>query len=283
MKAKFINEYLDDFYENQLLEYLINEDLNYDNIKNIVSKIKDKKTALLNLIKKFNKSHNLNTKKYIAGILVILFLSSFAYKNNKWNIKSGHTIDRAALDISKNDTINLNYINDYFEISQKEIYKDPSELKVSKEAINLIKKHEALRLKAYYINDKKISIGYGHAEDSLTSKYKLGDRISIEEANRLFKNDLVKKEEGVQRMFRQWKERGVDIKITQNMYDAIISIAYNTGISGLRNSAFAEYLESGNFEKAANLIKSTRVNKKKYPGLEKRRQDEHELFSKDMT
>ena len=143
MRAKFVNESYDVYYENQLFECLINEEFNYERIKNIISNIKDKKTTLLNLIKKFNKSHNLNVKKYIAGILVILYLSSFAYKNNKWNTATGHDINKAAIELSKNDTLNLSYIEEFFDI--------PKIFSPSKELIDEINK-----IKPNFLSIKKL-------------------------------------------------------------------------------------------------------------------------------
>ena len=75
-------------------------------------------------------------------------------------------------------------------MEQKEIFKDPSQLTGSKAAINLIKKHEGLSLKAYKIGDGMITIGYGHAEPEKNSKFKVGDKITKHQAEELFLHDL---------------------------------------------------------------------------------------------
>jgi lysozyme len=104
----------------------------------------------------------------------------------------------------------------------------------------------------------------------------------VEEAEKLFKNDLKRKEEGVRRMLLQWEEDGYNVDITQSMFDAMVSMAFNMGVSGLRTTDFIQYLKQKDYEVAAELIKSTRVNSK-FPGLINRREDEHNLFIKEMT
>ena len=153
--------------------------------------------------------------------------------------------------------------------------------KTSEEARNLIKEHEKLRLTAYSIGDGKITIGWGHAEQANISKYKIGQKISEKRAEILFENDIKKKENDVKRIFLQWQEKGKHIKITQGMFDAMVSMAYNMGTSRLRQTNFIQHLENNNHIQAAKLIKISGISKK-YPGLISRREKEYELFIKDL-
>jgi len=283
--SKIVRESLFDdlYYENQLYESALNEKFDISHIKNIVSKISDKKQALVNLIKKFNDTHNLNNKKYIAGVLVIMYLSNFAISNNKWKQTPEQYIQTISTELSKEDSIDVNDIIDYIEATEiNDSFKDPATLSISSHGKKLIKKHEGLRLTAYKLNDGKITIGYGHAESEDTSHYKEGDKISRSEADKMFDDDLNIKNQDIQRMFKQWKAKGHDVKVTQGMYDALVSMAYNIGIRGLRNTDFIEDVETGDFLIAAKKIQSTKISNK-FPGLEKRRKDEYNMFIKDIT
>lgn len=140
-----------------------------------------------------------------------------------------------------------------------------------------IKESEQLKLKGYKLGDRMITIGWGHAEKTLKSKYKEGQRITKEEADKLLRKDLKEKADGVRRIFSDWKEDGIDIKITQSMFDALVSIAFNAGVGGLSRSPIMSFLKEREYDKASESIKVFKVLKK-FPGLKDRRQREHDLF-----
>ena len=120
-------------------------------------------------------------------------------------------------------------------------------------------------------------MGYGHAEPIKTSKYKVGDVITETQAKSLLIHDLNVAAKGVKRMFRQWEAQNIHVKITQNQYDVLVSMAFNMGVSSLRQTQFIQTLKHHGAEKAAGLIKSTGLSND-YPGLETRRQKEYEMF-----
>ena len=163
-------------------------------------------------------------------------------------------------------------------------FKDPTSLSVSQKCWNQIRMEEGNPkhpgepvLKAYEIGDGKITIGWGHSEPIKTSKFKIGQKISIEEAQKLFKKDMEETANGVRRIFKEWKNEGVNRKITQDMFDALVSISFNTGIGSLRSSEIIKELKKGNYEKAGKIIKSTNTNDD-FGGLSKRRESESKLF-----
>ena len=156
-------------------------------------------------------------------------------------------------------------------------YKDPTILYLSNTGLNHIKNHEKLRLKAYRLGDGKITIGYGHSEPKRKSKYKIGHRISVDIANMLLHTDAKTAADGVKRMFDQWKDDGIDIKVTQNQFDVMVSMVFNMGITAFRSSGFAYRLRRNELDKAAELIKVTGISDK-FPGLELRRLAEYEMF-----
>jgi len=294
-------------YENILLES-INEEFNVEKIRNIVNKIKNKKILLNNLIKKFNETTNSKLKKYIASILAVILLSNFVIKNNQWAEVSHYTIDNIKSKILKNEKLSFPELTKITNIKPLSILKnnitykivemaiDIATVKTSEEAKNSIKESEKLKLMPYIINytikDKKgklikkndgmITVGYGHAEPIRTSKYKLGEIITLNEANKLFALDIKKAENGIKRMFKEWKAEGKDIKITQNMFNAMVSMSYNMGISRFRQTEFIKHLKDNNHIMAAKNIKLSGISKK-YPGLIIRRQKEYDLFAKDLS
>jgi lysozyme len=132
-------------------------------------------------------------------------------------------------------------------------------------------------LKAYKIGDGKITVGWGHAEPVRKSKFKVGQKITTSDADELLKMDLTNASDGVRRIFKDWEEKGLDVKINQDMFDALVSIAFNTGINGLRKSMMIQDIKKGNFEEAGEKIKTLNVSKK-FPGLQDRREKESEMF-----
>jgi GH24 family phage-related lysozyme (muramidase) len=218
------------------------------------------KLNLKPLIDKFKTSIN---KKTVAKLIVGILLSTLTVHQT------------------------INYINKNFKEDEEDMeilvelvskFVDPISLTISDSAISYIKEHEKLRLKAYKLGDGKITVGYGHAESIGKSAFRLGQVISEETADTLLRNDLKVAEDGIKRMFKQWKEEGVDMKITQGQYDALVSMAFNMGVTGLRNTEFIDHFKNGNLDYAAELIKTTKINDKKFPGLRKRRLTEYNMF-----
>ena len=96
-------------------------------------------------------------------------------------------------------------------------------------------------------------------------------------ANKLLITDVNIAAKGVRRIFEEWKEQGINIKITQNQYDILTSLAFNMGVEKLRTSKFIQMIKKNKLSKAAKLIKTTGVDDK-FPGLESRRLIEYKKF-----
>jgi len=77
---------------------------------------------------------------------------------------------------------------------------------------DLIKSYESLRLTAYKLGDGKITVGWGHAEDTGSSKYKLGQTISKEEAINLFNTDYAKEKNAIASYIPNWSKLPTYIK-----------------------------------------------------------------------
>lgn len=68
-------------------------------------------------------------------------------------------------------------------------------------------------------------------------------------------------------------KKKLKVPVTQSMYDALVSMAYNMGVSGLTKSEMFKELNAGRYEVAAALIPQTRAN-----GLAARRASEQKFF-----
>ena len=121
-------------------------------------------------------------------------------------------------------TQTLNYINNLkLNSGQKttlihtvDKFKDPLSFGVSRLAYEHIKSHEKLKLTAYNIHDGKVTVGYGHAEPIRKSKFRIGQKITQEKADELLKIDVDIAYDGVRRIFEEWSQKGIHVKLTQN-------------------------------------------------------------------
>lgn len=163
-------------------------------------------------------------------------------------------------------------------------FKDATTMKLSQDGWDQIKAEEGDPknpgepvLKAYKLGDGRITVGWGHAEPIKTSKYKRGQVITREQAKKLLQEDLGEAADGVRRIFKEWKNKGIERKITQDQFDALVSMAYNMGISGLRHSDVIQHIKKGDYKSAGESIKKQSLSKK-FSGLESRRERESNLF-----
>lgn len=140
-------------------------------------------------------------------------------------------------------------------------------MNISEKGIKLIKNFEGCRLKAYKCPAGIPTIGYGH-----TGKVLMDDVITQEEADRLFKMDIIIHVNNVSRL--------VKVPLTQNQFDALVSFEYNVGYSALASSTLLKLLNQKKYkETAAEFGKWIHAGKNVLPGLVKRRKAEKDLFS----
>jgi lysozyme len=249
------------------------------------------------LVEEFlNEKFDLNSIKDSAkraSILASLFLTLTSYKGDKY-LPSKSEIEKTPTiqNLSNKDNITKSDINNSMEklwnsfftpIKQinTEILKNPFHLHISYEGINFIKNHEALSLKAYDLGDGKISIGYGHAENKSDSIYEIGDSISKADAERLFQKDVDRVQKGLRSLFKLWKKQGLNIKVSQHMWDAMVSMGYNMGMGAFRGSDIVQFIKREQYVEAAEEIPLTKASEI-YPGLKDRRAEEKDLFLKNL-
>lgn len=146
-------------------------------------------------------------------------------------------------------------------------------MKLDKTGQNLIKNFEGLRLKTYTCVGGKLTIGYGH-----TKGVAIGQVITKEEADKLFLQDIEYFEKEVNSL--------VQVSITQNQFNALVSFAFNCGITALKDSTLLKMLNAKDYNGAAKqFLRWNKItqNGKLVPceGLTNRRKAEMEMFKNE--
>lgn len=144
-------------------------------------------------------------------------------------------------------------------------------MKCSKEGINLIKKYEGCRLKAYLCPAKVATIGYGNTYYENNIKVKIGDSITQQRAEELLLNLLPKYEAIV--------NKNITRELKQNEFDALVSFCWNCGSS---KTLFSMVNKSDGEVKNWWMKHYITGGGKTLPGLVKRRKEEAELYTKHI-
>lgn len=141
-------------------------------------------------------------------------------------------------------------------------------MKLSQKGREFIKSHEGLELEAYQCSAGVWTIGYGH-----TVGITKGMIISQDEADAYFGNDIEVFEQGVSNL--------VKVPLTQNQFDALVSLAFNIGIGAFGKSTLLKKLNKGDYTGAqAQFAAWCKAGGKTNQGLLKRRLREAELFGR---
>lgn len=147
-------------------------------------------------------------------------------------------------------------------------------MKTSQAGLNLIKLYEGLKLQAYQDSVGVWTIGYGSTYWPDGRRVKQGDRLASEkEAETLLRATVADFEKGVR--------DAVKVHITQNQFDAMVSMAFNIGLSAFRGSTLVKKLNQINVVDIANEFpKWNKAGGKVLSGLVRRRAAERDLFLK---
>lgn len=138
-------------------------------------------------------------------------------------------------------------------------------MNVNARGLDIIKRNEGLRLKAYKCPAGVWTIGYGHTGD-----VKKGMEITEHQADAILSVDLDKFEREVEELFPGANE---------NEFSALVSLAFNVGTSRLEDSKLHVAFLAGDKWMAANQFLAWRFAAGKVlPGLLKRRSEERKLF-----
>lgn len=141
-----------------------------------------------------------------------------------------------------------------------------TERRIGPKGLDLIKRSEGLRLKAYRCPADVPTIGYG----STGPHVKMGMTITEAEAEALLRKDLERFERGVVEMAG---------KMTPGQFSALVSFAFNLGLGALKKSTLLKKHLAGDYEGAAReFAKWVNAGGRRLPGLVTRRADEAALY-----
>ena len=141
-------------------------------------------------------------------------------------------------------------------------------MKTSNKGKAIIKQYEGFRAKPYLCPAGVPTIGYGATYYTDGRKVTLKDApISEADADKLLDKMLAKYEDAVNRY--------VQVPITQNQFDALVSFCYNLGQENLRNSTLLKKVNAKDYKGAADaFLNWVYASGKKLQGLVNRRTDE---------
>jgi lysozyme len=139
----------------------------------------------------------------------------------------------------------------------------------SQTCLDLIASFEGLKLISYQDGNKIWTIGYGHTGRDVYP----GKVITKEEAEVLLQSDLSST--------ATYLNEDIKVPITQNQFDALVSLVYNIGIGNFSHSTCFRCLNEKQYTAAADAILLWRsVAGKPSAGLIRRREAEKALFLK---
>jgi len=157
-------------------------------------------------------------------------------------------------------------LNDVLGIATDEMHVSPS-------GVDLICNFEGLRLKAYDDGVGVWTIGFGTTKYPNGIRVKKGDTCTLDQAKAYMQNDL--------KSFEQTVNNTVKVPLSQNQFDALVSLAYNIGSTAFKNSTLVRQLNEGNYKAAANQFNVwVNAGGKRMQGLVNRRAAERTLFLK---
>ncbi len=144
-------------------------------------------------------------------------------------------------------------------------------MKTSDAGIKHIVAFEGQRLKAYLCPAGVWTIGVGHTSEAGPPRVHEGMTITANESSAILARDLAAFELGVERL--------VDVPLTQNQFDALVSFAFNCGLGALQKSTLLRKLNAGQYDAVpAELMKWTRAGGKEVAGLVRRRRAEAKMW-----
>ena len=145
-------------------------------------------------------------------------------------------------------------------------------MKTGRAGLELIKKFEGWRSKAYRDSVNVLTIGYGHTSMAGSPKVTPGMKITRVQGEAILRNDLLKYERAV--------NNAVKVDLNQNQFDCLVSFTYNCGPANLRKSSVLKRVNEGKFgEVPGRLMLWNRAGGNVLKGLTRRRKAEGILFT----
>lgn len=146
-------------------------------------------------------------------------------------------------------------------------------MKTSKNGTNLISTFEGFYSNAYLCPAGVWTIGIGTTIYPNGTKVKQGDKCTMTQAVEYLSHDL--------QSFERTVNQAVTVSLSQNQFDALVSLAYNIGSNAFEDSTLVKYLNAGKYKSAAEeFLVWNKGGGKVLKGLVNRRAVERELFLK---
>ncbi len=144
-------------------------------------------------------------------------------------------------------------------------------MKINQAGLNLIKKYEGFRSRAYRDAVGVWTIGYGHTSMAGLPKVTPGLKISRQQGEYILARDVEKFAREIRPM--------ILVDLTDNQFSALVSFAYNVGGANFRKSSVLKRVNAGRFDAVPNRLSLwVKAGGRTLKGLVRRRAAEGELF-----
>ena len=147
-------------------------------------------------------------------------------------------------------------------------------MNISENGLALIKRFEGCSLKAYpdpATGGAPWTIGYGWTRPVDGVAVHPGMEINQAKAEQLLRCGIVSYEQDISKLVR--------VRINQNQFDALVSLAWNIGTRAFSTSTLLQKLNSGDYLGAADqFLRWVNAGGSEMPGLVTRRRAERDLF-----
>lgn len=135
----------------------------------------------------------------------------------------------------------------------------------------IIKHFEGKKLTAYLCPANVWTIGYGSTTYPNGKKVQHGDKISDSEAEKLLSATI--------RTFAESIRPLIKIQIKPRQFEALVSLAFNIGVTAFKNSTLLAKLNAGDHVEVINQFQRwNKAGQKTLPGLVRRRKSEANLY-----
>lgn len=143
----------------------------------------------------------------------------------------------------------------------------------SNKCVELIKRFEECKLNAYLDPIGIPTIGYGSIMWPDGKRVKLGQKITLQQAEDMLKWEIDIKAKPVNSLLAK-------VAVNQNQFDALISFAYNLGIGALTRSTLLKKVIANPCDASImdEFMKWVNAGGKKLAGLVRRRKAEADLY-----
>jgi GH24 family phage-related lysozyme (muramidase) len=141
-------------------------------------------------------------------------------------------------------------------------------MQLSRDGLELLKRHEGFRSRVYNDVNGFPTIGYGHR---LQQQDSFPAGVTEAQANDMLIADVRQAERAVLRL--------VKVPLTQGQFDALVDFCFNLGEGRLSSSTLLKVLNSGRYSDASEqLLRWNIAGGVENPGLKTRREAEFQLW-----